>query len=185
MEGMPTDRLVKSWHLLVLCLDGKGGAHSISRTASFGFQLFFGSVSTENETIRECKMAPKTNGQRIWFFFLNISHKPGILYAEVRLRAIHTGGCWEKRNGPVQPVCFVVIVLLFSFFFLLLILSLSLSGVVSWCVFTALLCLLFLSLSLSHFQSWYDRWGATAGHRRHLSRRTTRTVWSHLSGGLS
>jgi hypothetical protein len=114
----------------VLCLDGKGGAHSISRTASFGFQLFFGSVSTENETIRECKMAPKTNGQRIWFFFLNISHKPGILYAEVRLRAIQAGA-EEKRNGPVQPVCFVVIVLLFSFFFLLLILSLSLSGVVS------------------------------------------------------
>jgi hypothetical protein len=49
--------------------------------------------------------------------------------------------------APFNP--FVLLLLFFCFlsFFLLLLLSLSLSGVVSWCVFTALLCLLFLSLA--------------------------------------
>jgi hypothetical protein len=47
----------------------KGAPTRLAAPQVLDSNFFFGSVSTENETIRECKMAPKTNGQRIWFFF--------------------------------------------------------------------------------------------------------------------
>ncbi len=98
----------------------------------------------------------------------NKTSRTGIIFfAEVRLRArMYIGGRTEKRPRSTRLFCcycsfvsYMYILFCFVFFFFSF-----------FCLFGVGFSVCFYRIavscfSLSHFQSWYDRWGATAGHR--------------------
>lgn len=139
---------MKSWHLLVLCLDGKGRTRL---PASFRFQVrpiltekFVNangakkSVSGKGYGLNRAKFSRRGN-----LTLKSYSHSWG-----TRSSSSYIG---DSETGLlVQPVCFVVIVIPFwTFFCFVSIFFFFFYRVVSWCVF--LLCIS-VSVSLLHFQ---------------------------------